>query len=269
MRRVVPSSSWPESWKTSYTYDLLEVYGHGHDPGYAIAYRNRRDVALALMTEVLPRGATVLDLAAAQGNFSIALAELGYEVTWNDLRAELADYVRLKHDRGSIRYAPGNAFDLEFDTPFDAVLIAEVIEHVAHPDHFLAKVGELVRPGGYIVMTSPNGAYFRNPLPKFSECEDPSVFESVQFGPNSDAHIFLLHEHEVRELAARAGLETETVLLFNNPLSHGYMKLHRVLHHLPRAAVDRVEARTRALPHPISQRLHTHLAARFRVVEHR
>jgi hypothetical protein len=38
--------------------------------------------------------------AAAQGNFSIALAGLGYQVTWNDLRPELVDYVRLKLPSG-------------------------------------------------------------------------------------------------------------------------------------------------------------------------
>jgi 2-polyprenyl-3-methyl-5-hydroxy-6-metoxy-1,4-benzoquinol methylase len=40
---------------------------------------------------------------------------------------------------------------------FDAVLITEVIEHVAHPDEFLAKTAALVKPHGSIVLTTPNG----------------------------------------------------------------------------------------------------------------
>ena len=40
----------------------------------------------------------MLDLAAGQGNFSLALAERGYRVTWNDLRGDLEGYVRLKLD---------------------------------------------------------------------------------------------------------------------------------------------------------------------------
>src|ERR1017187_8950178 len=224
MKRVFIREDWPDSWKYSYPYDLEEVYGEISNRGYAYAYDNRRKVTLRLLTEVLIPGARILDVAAAQGNFSIALAEMGYDVTWNDLREDLADYVRLKHERGEIHFAPGNAFELNFSYLFDAILITEIIEHVAHPDEFLRKAAQLVKPGGYIVMTTPNGAYFRNPLPKFSDCLDPSIYETIQFKPNSDGHIFLLHPDEVKSLASRAGLVVEEIALFNNPLTNGYMK---------------------------------------------
>src|ERR1700730_5198398 len=132
MKHIEPQANWPESWKTSYAYDRQEIYGDVSRRGYVYAYDNRRRETLRLLTEVLPPGARVLDVAAAQGNFSLALAELGFDVTWNDLRAELADYVRLKHERGKIEFAAGNAFELVFQSLFDAVLITEIIEHVAH-----------------------------------------------------------------------------------------------------------------------------------------
>ena len=117
MRRVHAEATWPESWKLSYAYDLEEVYGEATHRGYANAYRERRRHTLNLVTEALAPGSQILDIAAAQGNFSIALAEMGYRVTWNDLRAELADYVRMKHERGDLVFAPGNAFELTFDRP--------------------------------------------------------------------------------------------------------------------------------------------------------
>ena len=124
MKRVYLEETWPDSWKASYPYDLQEVYGEVTDHGYAYAYDNRRRQTLRLLTEVLEPGARILDVAAAQGNFSLVLAEMGYRVTWNDLRTELADYVRLKHERGVIEFAPGNAFELSFPALFDAVLIS-------------------------------------------------------------------------------------------------------------------------------------------------
>ena len=111
MKRLYIQENWPDSWKYSYPYDLEEVHGEIADRGYAYAYDNRRKHTLRFLTEVLTPGARILDVAAAQGNFSIALAEMGYEVTWNDLREELANYVRLKHERGDIHFAPGNVFE--------------------------------------------------------------------------------------------------------------------------------------------------------------
>jgi 2-polyprenyl-3-methyl-5-hydroxy-6-metoxy-1,4-benzoquinol methylase len=250
VKRLHPSDDWPKTWKESYSYDLQEVYGEIGNRGYAYAYDNRRRRTLELISEVLEPGARILDMAAAQGNFSLALAEMGYAVTWNDLRHELADYVQQKHERGVLSFAPGNAFELEFPFLFDAVLITEIIEHVAHPDDFLLKAAKLVRPGGYIILTTPNGAYFRNHLPRFSECADPRIYEAVQFKPNSDGHIFLLHPGEIRQIT--------------NPLTNGHIKLEPLLRVLPRWLVDGLETFTQRLPKPIGRRLLTQTAVRLR-----
>jgi 2-polyprenyl-3-methyl-5-hydroxy-6-metoxy-1,4-benzoquinol methylase len=264
VKRIEPQPDWPSSWKESFFYDQSEIYGEVSHHGYAYAYENRRRETLRLLTEALSPGARVLDVAAAQGNFSLALAELGFDVTWNDLRAELADYVRLKYERGKIDYAAGNAFELSFSSLFDAVLITEVIEHVAHPDEFLAKAAALVRPGGYIVLTTPNGGYFKNRLPKFSECADPTVFEAMQFKPNADGHIFLLHEDEIAPLAKRAGLSVEKIVLFTNPLTAGHVKTESFLKILPRGIVRAAESVSQFLPNALQKKLLVQLGVRFR-----
>ncbi len=265
MKRVYPEEHWPDSWKSSFNYDLQEIYGEHINLGYSYTYTNRRKYTFDLIREVLVPGSTVLDIAAAQGNFSLALAELGYQVTWNDIRAELIDYVRSKYETGTLTFVPGNAFELEFPDLFDAVLITEVIEHVAHPDKFLRNTARLVKPGGYIIMTTPNGKYFRNDLPKFSDCRDPSIFEAVQFGPNSDSHIFLLHEEEIRSFAKSAGLQMEKFMLFNNPLTSGHVKLARLLKILSKDLVFTIEFASSHLPQPIANKLLAQMAVRFRV----
>lgn len=264
MQPVQPDESWPKSWKESYPYDLDEVYGKISNYGYAYAYQNRRRRTLRLLTDVLEPGARILDIAAGQGNFSLALAELGFDVTWNDLRADLADYVRLKYERGQLRFAPGNAFELQFPSLFDAVLITEIIEHVAHPDDFLAKAAALVRPGGYIVMTTPNGGYFRNSLPRFSDCADPAVYESRQFQPNAGGHIFLLHADEIEPLARRAGVSVDRISLFTNPLTAGHVKTEALLRVTPRALVNAFETVTQTLPAFLKRKALVQLAVRFR-----
>jgi 2-polyprenyl-3-methyl-5-hydroxy-6-metoxy-1,4-benzoquinol methylase len=263
VKRVQPDDSWPRSWRDSYGYDLNEIYGEITHYGYAYAYENRRRETLRLLSEVLSPGARVLDIAAAQGNFTLALAELGFEVTWNDLRAELAGYVSLKYEQGEVRFAPGNAFELRFPSSFDAILITEVIEHVAHPDDFLARTAALLKPGGYIVMTTPNGAYWNNSLPKFSECADPSVYESQQFKPNADGHIFLLHPDEIEPLAKQAGLRVDQMVLFTTPLTAGYVKTESLLRILPKGFVGSLENATRRLPSFLKAKTLVQMAVRF------
>jgi 2-polyprenyl-3-methyl-5-hydroxy-6-metoxy-1,4-benzoquinol methylase len=264
MRHLTIDERWPASWKDSYWYDREEVFGSISDFGYAYAYSNRGNATLGLLQEALPPGATVLDIAAAQGNFSLRLAELGYLVTWNDLREDLVEYVRLKYERGSITFAPGNAFDLQFPSEFDAVLVTEIIEHVAHPDEFLRKVAKLVKINGYVVMTTPNGGYFRNDLPRFSDCDDPGAFESIQFRPGSSGHIFLLYRDEIERLAAAAGMIVDKLMLITNPLTAGHLKTGSLLQLLPRKIVDGLEAVSQKLPVSVCDRVMTQFVVRLK-----
>ncbi len=266
MKRVPFDRSWPTSVKESHHYDMVEFWGDTSNLGYTYAYRNRFGIALDLVSRSAGPPARVLDVAAAQGSFSLKLAELGYQVVWNDLRSELAAYVRLKHEAGNVEYRPGNIFDMSPDDigKFSVVLATEIIEHCAHPDEFLRKLATFLDEDGRIVITTPNGGYFRNGLPRFSDCSDPSVYEAVQFKPNSDGHIFLLHADEVVSLADKAGLAVETVKLFTNPLTAGHVKTRLLLRLLPRGVVEVGETLTRALPLPIQRVFNVHIAAFLR-----
>lgn len=263
VKRIVPEEDWPVEWKSSYKYDLEEVYGDISCRGYAFAYQNRQRHTFDLLRKYASPPARVLDVAAAQGNFSIILSEMGYSVTWNDLREDMIPYVRMKAER-EIEFCPGNVFDLEFKEPFDVVLIAEVIEHVAHPDQFLQKVAAMVRPGGIVMLTTPNGEYFQNKLPKFSDCSDPSIFESIQFKPNSDGHIFLLQYDELIWLAKASGLEICDICYFSNPLTSGFLKTEFLLKILPRYIVDSLEQGSRWLPLPLLRKMCVQVAAVYR-----
>ena len=263
MKKIAPENRWLESWKYSYQYDRLEIYGDMSCHGYAYAYANRRKHTLELVQEVAQPKAKILDVAAGQGNFTLSLAELGYEVTWNDLREELVDYVKLKWEHGIVHYAPGNVFTLDFESNFDIVLITEIIEHVAHPDEFLKKITRMVKPEGYVIMSTPNGEYFYHNLPRFSDCPDPSQFEAKQFQPNEDGHIFLLHIDEVESLAQQSDLLVVEARFFNNPLSNGYLKLGTLLKWLPRNWVNDCETFTRHLPLTLQRKIHTSMVVSF------
>jgi 2-polyprenyl-6-hydroxyphenyl methylase/3-demethylubiquinone-9 3-methyltransferase len=261
VKHPTAAETWPESWKTSYAYDRLEVFGERGNAGYAAAYQIRQGAILRSVAGVASPGARILDVAAAQGNFTLRLAELGYQVTWNDLRAELAGYVEQKRERGVVEYAPGNIFELSFEKAFDVVLANEVIEHVAHPDDFLRRAAGWVRPGGHLVLSTPNGRYLLNRLPRFSECSAAEM-EQRQFQPDADGHLFLLYPDEIRRFATDAGLVLVSMAFAVNPMTAGHAG-SRHIHGLLSPIARGLERLAPRLPRPLRERLHAATVAVF------
>jgi 2-polyprenyl-6-hydroxyphenyl methylase/3-demethylubiquinone-9 3-methyltransferase len=258
MKIPVKNAEWPESWNVSFNYDSMEVFGNKSNKAYYYAYQNRFKSLLSAVEKYLRLNKTVIDLAAGSGNISLTLAEKGYRVIWNDLRSELEPYIRSKYEKGVILYRPGNIFELEVETA-DAVIISEIIEHVAHPDEFLIKVAGLVKKGGYVFLSTPLGDYFLNHLPRFTDFKNPEIFEENQFKPNADGHIFLLYLDELQALAARAGLKVIQIRLNNNPLTSGHLKLRYLLNWLPAGFVATLEKCTVKFPGMFARKVHSNV----------
>jgi hypothetical protein len=121
-------------------------------------------------------------------------------------------------------------------------------------------LARLVDPAGTILLTTPNGDFCRNQRPRFSTCADPSVFESAQFSPHADGHIFLLHVDEVSGLAAAAGLMVRECRLFTNFLTQGWAGTGAIASRLPTPVVERIERLTRRVPAFAQRKIQTQMA---------
>ena len=244
-------------------FDELELGDSRQQLRYSYPYQNRRNWTLRAIKELLPAGETILDVAGASGNFTLPLAESGYRLTWNDLRPEMIELVERKYEFGEIEFASGNIFELAngWTERFNAVVACEVIEHVAHPDQFLATMSAMIKPGGRLFLTTPNGKYFRFHNPRFSDCPDPSAYEAVQFQPGPEGHIFLLDTTELETLASNVGLFIERLELMTNPLTYGHVKLGHLLPYLPASLVRALDAGTSKLPKPVRESIHAQMCA--------
>jgi 2-polyprenyl-3-methyl-5-hydroxy-6-metoxy-1,4-benzoquinol methylase len=119
------------------------------------------------LAQHLPAGARVLDFGSYFGNFGLALTSAGFRVdaidsyaTYGDALARAVDLQRSIgisiHDFSKVGY------DLAGLAPhsFDAVVCAGVIEHMAHtPRLLLESLTRVLKPGGIMVMDTPNLAY--------------------------------------------------------------------------------------------------------------
>jgi hypothetical protein len=72
-----------------------------------------------------------------------------------------------------------------------------------------------------------------NALPDITDSSDSTAYESLQFKPDTDGHIFLLHPEEVESLAGRAGLVLERLTLSSNPFTSGHVKTEFFLRRMP------------------------------------
>jgi 2-polyprenyl-3-methyl-5-hydroxy-6-metoxy-1,4-benzoquinol methylase len=105
-----------------------------------------------LPTLKLPTGAHVLDApCGGAAALTLALRGRGYAATGADLdeeaRAALGDgYARVNLD-GALPWG---------DNSFDAVISTEGIEHLENHFGFLREVCRVLKPGGFLILTTPN-----------------------------------------------------------------------------------------------------------------
>jgi len=104
-------------------------------------------------------GLSVLDIGCGGGLLSEPLARMGGQVTGIDPAAGNIVVARRHAEEGGldIDYRPVTAEALAATgARFDAVLALEVVEHVADVGLFVRTAGELVAPGGMMVLSTLN-----------------------------------------------------------------------------------------------------------------
>lgn len=105
-------------------------------------------------------GLRILDIGCGGGLVSEPLARMGAKMTSVDAgEANIKTAMAHAPDAGvEIDYRVGTAEGLleAGEPPFDVVLNLEVVEHVADPDQFLKDTGQLVKPGGLMLLATLN-----------------------------------------------------------------------------------------------------------------
>ncbi len=96
-------------------------------------------------------GARLLDVGAGEGYFSRLARERGFEVEACDYREDAFRAPEIPFHRADL--AEGIPLP---DASYDLAVSIEVIEHVENHARFVAEMCRVVRPGGLVIVTTPN-----------------------------------------------------------------------------------------------------------------
>lgn len=100
----------------------------------------------------------VLDLGCNTGYGSRIIKASGARVTGVDVSPEAIDLARKKYGSGGIEFLCFDGRDLPFaDRSFDIVTGFKLLERITDHRQFFAEIRRVLRPGGRVIFTTPNG----------------------------------------------------------------------------------------------------------------
>jgi SAM-dependent methyltransferase len=139
----------------------------------------------------LSPSARILEVGSGLGYLTYAIHSAGYNIIGIDISNDAITEARSSFG-GFYLHKDLNALALEEPNSFDAVIMTEVIEHVPTPRTFLDAAASLLKPGGQIILTTPNKS--NAPLGVCWDTESPPV------------HLWWFSETAMRRLAQNSCL---------------------------------------------------------------
>jgi SAM-dependent methyltransferase len=152
-------------------------------------------VAESLRESGLKPGARILEVGCGLGYLTYALNRSGFEIHGIDLSSHAVGLA--KRIFGSELYTVSSLEEYGLEETYDCVVSTEVIEHVLDPDLFLRRISSLVKPGGHIILTTPNKTFF----------PDEVIWESSL----PPVHYWWFTEKSIEIAAKRIGLKVTFV----------------------------------------------------------
>jgi len=148
----------------------------------------------AMLARVPKNARRVIEMGSGLGYTTAALRAAGYAAAGLDLSAEA---VAKAAARFGDHYLCADVTTHAAEQPesADAIVMMEVIEHLVDPVAMLRSLAALLKPGGKLLMTTPNKSVYTDE--DYWQTDNPPV------------HLWWFSETSVRRLAQAAGLDVE------------------------------------------------------------
>jgi len=148
MEPLVSEAQFWDSWNSKY-----------RQPGTLDETSRRRMLeVLTSLSQLKVRGSKILEIGCGTGWLSSTLVVFG-AVTAVDLGVEV---IRAAKPRmPEVDFKSGDVFELELPiNSFDVVVTLETLSHVPDQQRFIHRIAQLLKPGGYLILTTQNKFVF-------------------------------------------------------------------------------------------------------------
>jgi SAM-dependent methyltransferase len=240
MKYPVYDPNWPDDVKAIYKHDMEEIWDKALAPHLWNQYHNQLNIYMSLVGK---SRADILDVGCAQGTLALLLAEQGHNVTAVDIRASFLDYAHTRYAHGHIRYIAANIMTDIIPGRYDIIFANQIIEHLVYPDVLVTQLKRILKPGGRLIISTPNADYIKCTLPSYAELGDPLSWEHLQNSADGDGHFYAYKPDELRDIFHRAGFADVAVKCFDTPFISGHMKVryfHRLVPYSVLVFLDRL-----------------------------
>ena len=194
---------------------IVDSYSAGEDPVFVSQAEAREKTfgeSVARIETLTGGPGRVFDIGTAGGSFLAAARARGWQVDGCEPNRWLAAWGK-SHYGIDIRPGPLTDHDLP-KAHYDVVTLWDVVEHLPQPSAILDRVKDLVKPGGYLILTYP-------------DIGSPSARYLGRFWPFlSSVHLYYFSKVTMREMLKKHGFELIQTRPHTQRLELGYV-LHR------------------------------------------
>jgi 2-polyprenyl-3-methyl-5-hydroxy-6-metoxy-1,4-benzoquinol methylase len=162
-------------------------------------------------------GPLTLDVGVRTGSNAAFFSARGKRCFGIDLARQYVDYCKSKQliEAGSAcnvetdEIPTPRTYDPSLPAAYDLVFFGEIIEHLMDGGAALKKIAGVIRPGGFLIITTPNLAYLLNRLRLLVGRDLDSL--TIDHGEIGNQHVRVFTSHLLKRLCNVAGLTVDMV----------------------------------------------------------
>lgn len=222
---MITAEDLPLAYRTYYTHAGHDVFGtmNAWRRTFSLLDRlmarlhglnaERQRFRLGYLDDRLP--GSLLDIGCGNGDFAALMRQRGWSVRGTDADADAARDVVTNH---GFEVDVGELNELAYPAgTFNAVTARHVLEHVRDPERFVLECWRILKPGGRLVLVTPNVASLGHQL-----------YREHWQGLEPPRHLFLYDPHTLHQLAVASGIETARIFSTAQGASYIFRSSERI-----------------------------------------